>query len=133
MAFEDWFVSHARVSDKVHRKVTLDDKVAFFQQLSTLISSGTALLQAIQICADQSQSTRMLDVREMAAMVSSGNTLHDAMQNHPQIFELHWIEVIQTGETSGQLGPVLLELNDQIRDYRSTRAKDCIQVSDCSR
>ncbi len=58
MAFEDWFIAHARVSSKPHKSVKMDDKMTFFQQLSTLISSGTPLLQAIKICAEQSQSTR---------------------------------------------------------------------------
>ena len=48
MAFEDWFIAHARVSSKPHKKIKLDDKMTFFQQLSTLVNSGTPLLQAIQ-------------------------------------------------------------------------------------
>ena len=49
MAFEDHFIARARVSSKPHKKVTLDDKMAFFQQLSTLVGSGTPLLQALEI------------------------------------------------------------------------------------
>ena len=47
MALEDWLIAHAKVSAKPHKKVKMDDKMTFFQQLSTLISSGTPLLQAI--------------------------------------------------------------------------------------
>ena len=43
MAFEDWFVAHARVSSKPHKAITLDDKMMFFQQLGTLVASGTPL------------------------------------------------------------------------------------------
>ena len=53
MAFEDWCVAHARMGGKVHTKIKLDDKVAFFQQMATLVSSGTPLLEAIQLCAQQ--------------------------------------------------------------------------------
>ena len=59
MAFEDWFIAHARVSSKPHKGIKLDDKMTFFQQLSTLICSGTPMLQAIQISAEQSQSLKL--------------------------------------------------------------------------
>jgi type IV pilus assembly protein PilC len=124
MAFEDWFIARARVSSKPHKKVKLDDKMTFFQQLSTLICSGTPLLQAIRICAEQNQSTKMQRVlEEIGARVAAGSSLHSAAGQHLKIFEHHWVEVIRTGEITGQMGPVLLELNKQIRESRETRRK----------
>ena len=124
MAFEDWFIARARVSSKPHKKVSLDDKMTFFQQLSTLICSGTPMLQAIQISAEQSQSLKMRRVlEEIAGRVSAGSSLHAAAANYPRMFQNHWVEVIRTGEITGQMGPVLLELNKQIRENRETRRK----------
>lgn len=124
MAFEDWFVARARVSSKQHKKVTMDDKMTFFQQLSTLISSGTPMLDAIKISAEQSQSLAMQGVlNEIAGRVAAGNSLNAAAASHPKIFEHHWIEVIRTGEITGQMSSVLLELNKQIRESRETRRK----------
>jgi type IV pilus assembly protein PilC len=124
MAFEDWFIARARVSSKPHKKVKLDDKMTFFQQLSTLICSGTPLLQAIRICSEQNQSMKMQRIlEEIAARVAAGSSLHSAAGHHPQVFEHHWIEIIRTGEITGQMGPVLLELNKQIRESRETRRK----------
>ena len=124
MAFEDWVVSHARVASKAHKKVSMDDKMTFFQQLSTLIISGTPLLQALNICAEQNQSTVLRQALEdIARKVASGNSLHAAASFYPQFFEPHWVEIIRTGEITGQMGPVLLELNKQIREARETRRK----------
>lgn len=124
MAFEDWFIAHARVASKPHKHVTMDDKMTFFQQLSTLISSGTPLLQAINICAEQSQSSRMRTVlEEIAGRISAGSALYSAAADYPYMFEPHWIEVIHTGEITGKMGSVLLELNKQIRETRETRRK----------
>jgi type IV pilus assembly protein PilC len=124
MAFEDWFIAHARVSSKPHKKVTMDDKMSFFHQLGTLISSGTPLLQAVQIGVEQSQSLRLRKVLEdIANRVASGSSLHAAFGNHPKIFSHHWIEVIRTGEVTGQMALVLGELNKQIQDARATRRK----------
>ncbi len=124
MAFEDWFIAHARVSSKPHKKVKMDDKMTFFQHLSTLISSGTPLLQAIKISGEQSQSTRMRRVlEEVAGRVAAGSSLNAAAANYPQVFERHWIEVIRTGEITGKMNAVLLDLNRQIRESRETRRK----------
>ena len=79
MAFEDWFIAHARISSKPHKNVTLDDKMTFFQQLSTLICSGTPLLQAIQISAQQSQSLKMRRVLEPRAIGRPRKNPHDGV------------------------------------------------------
>jgi type IV pilus assembly protein PilC len=124
MAFEDWFIAHARVSSKMHAGIKMDDKMTFFHQLSTLISSGTPLLQAVQIGAEQSQSIKMRKVLEdIAARVASGSSLHAAAANYTRIFSHHWIEVIRTGEVTGQMALVLLELNKQIQEARATQRK----------
>ena len=62
MAFEDFLLNHARVSSKPHKRVTLDDKMTFFQQLGSLSAAGVPILEAIQIGAQQSQSTRFAAV-----------------------------------------------------------------------
>lgn len=98
--------------------------MTFFQQLSTLVCSGTPMLQAIQISAGQSQSIKLRRVLEaIAGRVSSGSSLHAAAGNYPKIFPNNWVEVIRTGEITGQMGPVLLELNRQIREVRDTNRK----------
>jgi type IV pilus assembly protein PilC len=124
MTFEKWVLSHARVSSKPHKKIVMDDKMTFFQQLSTLVVSGTPLLQALRICAEQSQSTKLQETLEdMANRVAAGSSFHAAAASHKNVFEPHWVEIIRTGEITGQMGPILLELNKQIRDSRETWRK----------
>ena len=73
MRFEDWVVTHARVSKKPHRSAKLDDTLTFFHQLSTLVSSGTPLLQALKIASTQCQSTRFRTVLDqITARVAAG-------------------------------------------------------------
>ncbi len=123
-AFDDWVVAHARVASKPHKRIGLDDKMALFQQLATLICSGTPLLRALQIAAEQCQSTRLRQTMdEVADRVAAGNSLNAAAAAYPHIFEAHWVEVIRTGEITGQMGAVLLELNRQIQEARETRRK----------
>jgi len=124
VAFEDWFIAHARVSSKPHKRITLDDKMTFFHQLSTLVSSGTPLLQALQICAEQNQSLKFRRVlEEIVGRVSAGSSVHAAAAEFPNVFQHYWIEVIRTGEITGQMSLVLLELNKQIQETRATNRK----------
>lgn len=124
MALNDWLLQRARVSSKRHKKITLDDKMTFFQQMASLVASGVPLLQAIQMSAQQSQSNRMRDVLEdVSARVSSGSALNAALMNHRRVFEDHWIALIGTGEASGKMEQVLNDLNDQIREAQETKRK----------
>jgi type IV pilus assembly protein PilC len=124
MAFEDKFIARARVSSKPHNKISLDDKMSFFHQLATLVSSGTPLLQALQIAAEQNQSLKLQHVlQQIAARVSGGSSVHAAAANYTHVFPHQWIEVIRTGEITGQMSLVLEELNNQIRASRETARK----------
>ena len=58
MGFEDFVLAHAKVSSAVHLKVTIEDKMTFFQQLSTLVCSGTPLHQSLRQAAGQGQSKK---------------------------------------------------------------------------
>ena len=124
MPFEDWVVSHARVSKKPHKKATLEDTLTFFHQLSTLVSSGMPLLQSLKIATGQCESTRFRAVLEqITAKVASGSTFYSSAAAFPQHFEFQWIEAIRTGEITGKMALVLVELNKQIRDSRETKRK----------
>jgi type IV pilus assembly protein PilC len=122
--FEAWVVSHARVSKKPHKKATLEDILTFFHQLSTLVSSGMPLLQSLNIARGQCESTRFRAVlKQITAKVASGSTFYSSAAAFPEHFEFQWIEAIRTGEITGKMALVLVELNKQIRDSRETKRK----------
>jgi type IV pilus assembly protein PilC len=124
MPVEDYFIARARTSSKPHKKISLDDKMAFFQMLSTLVSSGTPLLQALQISAEQNESLKLRHVLEqIAGRVASGSSVYAAALNFGDVFQHHWIEVIRTGEVTGKMAMVLVELNKQIAEARDTGRK----------
>jgi type IV pilus assembly protein PilC len=124
MAFEDYFIAHARVSSKPHKGISLEDKMMFFQQLGTLVSSGTPLLQAVEIGAEQSQSLKLQAVlQQIATRVASGSSVYAAAATFTDVFDHYWVEVIRTGEVTGQMSTVLVELNKQIHSSRETHRK----------
>lgn len=121
---QSWFLKHIRTSSKMHSKIKNDDKVQFFQQLTTLFNAGTPLLEALHIAADQSQSTKMQSViRTVAERVAGGAAFAQAAGDFPKVFDRQWIEVIRTGELSGQLADVLTSLTAYIMATREMRSK----------
>ena len=116
--------AHARISTKPHKGAKLEDTLTFFHQLSTLVSSGTPLLQALKISAAQSESIKLGAILDqIVSKVSSGSTFHSAAADFPKTFEFQWIEAIRTGEVSGKMAGVLVELNKQIVEARETKKK----------
>ena len=43
----EWLLNAAKVKEKKHPKISIEDILAFFQQLSTLLNAGTPLLHAV--------------------------------------------------------------------------------------
>jgi type IV pilus assembly protein PilC len=124
VAFEEWVVSHARLAKKPHKGAKLEDTLTFFHQLSTLVSSGTPLLQALKIATAQCESTSFqATLQQITARVAAGSTFHAAAAAFPETFEFQWVEAIRTGEVTGKMAVVLVELNKQIRDARETKRK----------
>ena len=131
MALEDWLLAHVRVSSKIHKRITNDDKLTLFQQLSTLVSSGTPLLEAIRIAGQQSQSIYLRDIlQDIGDRVAGGGSLYEVFSEYRHVFEDHWIELIGVGEVSGKMGMVLTDLNRQIRESNETRRKVVVQQPD---
>lgn len=124
MGFEEWVMANARVSTKPRKKLGMDDILAFFQQLATLVAAGTPLLQAIQQGAQQAESLRLRQILgEIAARLSAGSSFHSAAANYPEAFEYSWIEMIRTGEVTGRMSEVLRELSGQVEEARETKRK----------
>ncbi len=124
MPFDDWVVAHARISKKAHKGAKIEDVLSFFHQLATLVSSGTPLLQSLKIAAGQCESTKLrLVLDEITAKVAAGSTFHAAAGAFPKVFEFQWLEAIRTGEVTGKMAQVLVELNKQIRESRETKRK----------
>lgn len=125
MSLAEFCLSRARVSAKRHSRVKLDDKMTYFQQLGSLLASGTPLLNALRLAAEQNQSTGLESVMlEVAERVASGSPLHTAIDTTAgDLFPPHWTAMIATGEATGKLDEVLVDLNRQIRESADTRSK----------
>lgn len=124
MAHQTIFSKFIRIKQKKHPKVTLDDIIAFFQQLSTLLNSGVPLLHALRLSAEQTESDKLSKaLSDISNKVAGGVSFYDALNDYPKIFKSHWNMIIHTGEITGQLGSLVDKLSTYIREVRKTQGK----------
>jgi len=90
--------------------------IAFFsRQLSTMMTAGVPLVQAIDIIGRGHTNPRMRDmVLGIKANVESGNTLADSLAKQPLYFDALFVNLIRAGEQSGALETLL----DRIATYK---------------
>ena len=87
------------------------DIVIFTRQFATMINSGLPLVQSLDILHRQSENKALAKVIEKVQHdVESGNTLADALRQHPKIFTDLYVNMVAAGEVGGILDVILLRL-----------------------
>jgi len=87
------------------------EMVFFGEQLSTLIAGGLPLVRALSLLSEHMENKNLsLVVSSLTKNVSSGESLHKAMEKHPAVFDEIWVFLVQAGEISGQLPAVLRQV-----------------------
>ena len=91
-----------------HGRVTGEDLMLFCRQLSTLIGAGVTILKSLNIIANQVASRKLQSVIiELNKSMEAGLSFHEAMAMHPKIFSDLWVNLVESGEASGNLAVVL--------------------------
>jgi type IV pilus assembly protein PilC len=118
-------------------RIKPDDLAIMTRQLSTMISSGLALLRALNVLEEQTENPRLratlIAVRQD---IEAGHSLSDALERHPKVFSSLYVAMIRAGETGGFLEAVLLRVADQLesesrlrRQVRSAMVYPAVVVS----
>jgi type IV pilus assembly protein PilC len=104
--------------------VRLDDLITFAKQLQVLLGSGITLLRSLEIISLQVQSRNLFHaIEQIKKDVSAGNSLKAAIVKYPKIFSTLWVNIINTGETTGQLPFALEQLVTYLESSASLQCK----------
>ena len=107
-----------------HYRVTKDDLVLFCRQLATLLGAGVTILKSLEIISRQVSSRRLFNViKDLQKNMEAGLSFHEAMAKHPSIFSDLWINLIESGEASGNLAMVLGRLTGYLERNAAFRSK----------
>jgi type IV pilus assembly protein PilC len=87
------------------------DIVIYTRQFATMINSGLPLVQSLDILAKQSENKALKKcIEQVLYDVESGQTLADALRQHPKIFTQLYVNMVAAGEAGGILDTILLRL-----------------------
>lgn len=87
------------------------DLIVFSRQLATLLSSGIAIMPALQLLAEQSARRALREVlQEVITSLQQGCSFSAALSAHPRAFPDLYARTITIGERTGNLGDMLRQL-----------------------
>jgi type IV pilus assembly protein PilC len=91
-----------------HQGITSADLVLFCRQLTTLLSAGVTILKSMDTILKQVSSQKLYSVIEQLRKdMEQGLSFHEALARHPKIFSDLWVNLVESGEASGNLAIVL--------------------------
>ncbi|MBI4335380.1 MAG: type II secretion system F family protein [Candidatus Omnitrophica bacterium] len=114
----------AKGKRRLHKGAKIGDLIIFARQLAILLDSGVPILRAISVLGQQVESTALLGAcLQIEEDLKAGSSLRDAVAKHPKIFSQMWRDLIETGEATGQLSPVLKRLADYLDEIWELQKK----------
>jgi type IV pilus assembly protein PilC len=94
-----------------HGRITGEDLMLFCRQLATLIGAGVTILMSLEVISKQVASRKLYEVSmDLKKSMEAGLSFHEALAAHPAIFSDLWVNLVESGEASGNLAVVLNRL-----------------------
>ncbi len=108
---------------KTKDKIKLSDVATFTRQLSTMITAGLPLTEALLILRSQSKKTMQKIVAQLLADVEAGESFSASLGKHPKVFGKSYIALVKSGEVGGVLDAVLMRLADNLEKQQAFGSK----------
>ncbi len=104
--------------------VPVSEKIFFTQNLSVMIKAGISMSQALRALATQTTNKKLQKILlDVLSNVEKGKTLAESLQPYTKVFGELYINMLKTGEMSGQLEQVLKQLTLQMKKDHHLVAK----------
>lgn len=103
-------------------RVSVKEQVIFARQLSVMISANVPIVRALRILVRQTKNVHFkMILSDILDEVDGGAKLSAALARYPSVFNMFFVSMIRSGETTGKLDDVLVYLADQReKDYNIT-------------
>lgn len=110
--------------DKFFNRVSFSDLVVVTRQLATMVSSGLVLSDAIDILYEQQNEGALKKALQgISTDIKGGLTLAQALGKYPDIFPHIYVNLVKSGETSGKLDQVLLQMAEGLEKDKEFKAR----------
>lgn len=106
------------------QKVKSKEILLFTRYLSTMITSGLPILQALDVISREQDNPSMRALlSNIRTDIASGKTMGEAFSQYPEYFDTLYCSLIKAGEKSGTLDKILRRLADYLEKSESLRRK----------
>lgn len=104
--------------------ISFADLVHITRQLSTMITAGLNLDEALLILITQVKGVKMISLlKKIEEDVRSGKTFTSTLEKFPNVFSPVYISMVKAGEASGKLDIVLERLAENLEKSRDFKNK----------
>jgi general secretion pathway protein F len=111
-----------RLPPFLRQRVGVKNLLTFTQELSTLISAGLPLDRSLNILGTLTENATLREtVKDVLKKVEGGNSLAEAMGNHPRVFPKLYINMVRAGESGGFLETILSRLAQYLEGMKEIR------------
>jgi len=96
--------------------ISLSEKIIFTNNLSGMLQAGLPLTRALSVLEKQSKNQKFKEViNELINEINKGGTLSDGMKKYPKVFSTLFVSMVRSGEESGGLPKVLIEVGSTLK------------------
>ncbi|MEO8581857.1 MAG: type II secretion system F family protein [Patescibacteria group bacterium] len=99
-----------------------DDVIGYTRQLSTMITAGLSLLDALTILERQSKPAMRKLIADIKREIEGGTSFAEALSKHKQ-FSRVYQNLVRAGEAAGVLSEVLARMADSLEKEKEFRGK----------
>ena len=112
------------LAKRVRGGLSVAELALLTRQLATLLGAGLTVEQTLNALIEQSETQHQRHILAgVRGEVLAGQPLARAMSHYPNVFPELYRTLVDAGEQSGQLSPVLLKLADYTEERQALRQK----------
>ena len=106
------------------QSLDVSDLILFSRQMYSLTKAGVPLMRSINSLAETNRNIAMKKaLQNIATKLEAGQSLSQAMSQHPKIFPLLLVSIVNVGETSGSLELSFLQISRYLDREKETQGR----------
>jgi len=113
-----------RELQRIYEGVSKRELVIFFRELSTLISAKVTVFASIRAIQEQTENAYFRTIlKEVSDDIEDGTPLSESLEKHPLVFDGLVVNLIASGEVSGNLQKTIEYVADNIENNYQLTSK----------
>lgn len=117
------FKCQLKLKQRAKKMCPLEKKIAYIQQLQLIVSSSLPLSQGLTILASRHSNPREKQrTQSIQSAIQAGQSLSQALSQHPDLISLTHLAFIQAGELHGNMAFALSTLSKELQQQLTLRS-----------